>query len=79
MGMTFLYLIGAFAEMDRENIISNCKMGMKERALNGLWNGGRVIGYKSNSQKQLDIVDNEANIVKIIFDLYANKNWDIRK
>ncbi|MDI9210504.1 recombinase family protein [Clostridium butyricum] len=25
MGMTFLYLIGAFAEMDRENIISNCK------------------------------------------------------
>jgi site-specific DNA recombinase len=41
--MTFLYLIGAFSEMDRENIISNCKMGMKERALNGLWNGGRII------------------------------------
>ncbi|WP_455796288.1 recombinase family protein [Clostridium butyricum] len=77
--MTFLYLIGAFAEMDRENIISNCKMGMKERALNGLWNGGRVIGYKSNSQKQLDIVDNEAEIIKMIFDLYANKNWGYKK
>lgn len=79
MGMTFLYLIGAFAEMDRENIISNCKMGMKERALNGLWNGGRVIGYKSNSQKQLDIVDDEAEIIKMIFDLYANENWGYKK
>ncbi len=79
MGMTFLYLIGAFSEMDRENIISNCKMGMKERALNGLWNGGRIIGYKSNSQKQLDIVDSEADIIKMIFDLYANKNWGYKK
>lgn len=29
MGKTIFYLIGAFAEMDRENIVSNCKMGRK--------------------------------------------------
>ena len=79
MGKTLFYLIGAFAEMDRENIISNCKMGMKERAVKGLWNGGRMLGYKSNSEKQLEIVNSEAEIVKIIFDLFTNKNWGYKK
>ncbi|GAB6168816.1 hypothetical protein JCM1393_12760 [Clostridium carnis] len=79
MGKTIFYLIGAFAEMDRENIVSNCKMGMKERATKGLWNGGRSIGYKSNSEKQLEIIDSEAEIVRLIFDLYANKNWGYKK
>lgn len=79
MGKTIFYLIGAFAEMDRENIVSNCKMGMKERATKGLWNGGRSIGYKSNYEKQLEIIDSEAEIVRLIFDLYANKNWGYKK
>ncbi|HBH3439851.1 recombinase family protein [Clostridioides difficile] len=79
MGKTIFYLIGAFAEMDRENIVSNCKMGMKERATKGLWNGGRSIGYKSNSEKQLEIIDSEAEIIRLIFDLYANKNWGYKK
>ncbi|WP_061313228.1 recombinase family protein [Clostridium botulinum] len=79
MGKTLFYLIGAFAEMDRENIISNCKMGMKERAVKGLWNGGRMLGYKSNSEKQLKIVDSEAEIVKLIFNLFAYKNLGYKK
>lgn len=79
MGMTFLYLLGAFAEMDRDNIVSNCKMGMHQRSSEGLWNGGRAIGYKSNSEKLLEIVPSESEIVKIIFDLYANQNWGYKK
>lgn len=79
MGKTMFYLIGAFAEMDRENIVSNCKMGMKERAMKGLWNGGRAFGYKSNSQKQLEIIDTEAEVIKIIFNLFANENWGYKK
>ena len=79
MGKTMFYLLGAFAEMDRENIISNCKMGMKERAMKGLWNGGRAIGYKSNSEKKLEIVDSEAEIVRFIFDLFTNKHWGYKK
>lgn len=79
MGVIFLYLLGIFSEMDRDNIVSNCKMGMRQRAIDGLWNGGKMFGYISNKNKELEIVPEQANIVKEIFNLYVNKNWGYKK
>lgn len=79
MGMSFLYLLGIFAEMDRENILSNCKMGMRQRAIDGLWNGGKIFGYTSNIDKELEIVPEQEKIIKEIFNLYVNKNWGYKK
>lgn len=51
---------------------------MTQRALEGKYNGGRVLGYQSKN-KELKIVPEEAEIVKIIFDKYANENWGTKK
>jgi site-specific DNA recombinase len=44
---------------------------MNERAEQGKWNGGAVLGYKSKD-KALVIVEEEANIIRHIFNLYIN-------
>lgn len=79
MGVIFLYLLGIFSEMDRDNIVSNCKMGMRQRDIDGLWNGGKMFGYISNKNKELEILHEHSNIVKEIFNLYVNKKWDIKR
>lgn len=79
MGKIFVYMTGIFAEMERDNIIETCKMGMKQRALDGKWNGGKVFGYRSNEEKELVIVEDEAKIIKEIFHLFANENWGYKK
>lgn len=78
-GRSLAYFLGTFAEMDRNNIISNCTSGMHERAKKGLWNGGRVFGYKSNAKKELETVPEQVEIVKLIFNLYANERWGYKK
>ncbi|GFR36264.1 recombinase family protein [Thermobrachium celere] len=78
LGKGFLYMTGIFAEMERDSIVENCKLGMKERALSGKWNGGRVFGYRSNEEKELIINEDEAIIVKEIFNLFV-KGWGYKK
>jgi site-specific DNA recombinase len=68
-----------WAENQRHNILQVCKSGMKQRAIEGFWNGGKVFGYKSNSEKSLDIVDNEAKIVRFIFERYIHDQWGYSK
>lgn len=81
MGRFFFYLVGAFAEMERENIISQAKNGMKKRAQEGLWNGGPApIGYNNfKDGRGLIVNQKEAEIVKAIFDMYTNKRWGYSK
>lgn len=80
MGKFFFYLVGAFAEMERENIVIQAKNGMKKRAEEGKWNGGKPpIGYDYHSERGLLVNENEAKTVKLIFDLYANKGWGYSK
>ncbi|MDQ0216838.1 DNA invertase Pin-like site-specific DNA recombinase [Oikeobacillus pervagus] len=43
-------------------------MGMTQRAREGKWNGGRVLGYQSIN-KVLEIVPKKAENVKLIFNL----------
>ncbi|MDQ1143421.1 site-specific DNA recombinase [Bacillus sp. SORGH_AS 510] len=44
-------------------------MGMTQRAKEGKWNGGSVLGY-SSKDKKLVIKEIEANLIKYIFNLY---------
>lgn len=74
-----LYMTGIFSEMERNTIVENSKMGMKQRALKGLWNGGVVFGYESTKDKELRIVDKEAEIIRHIFELFTNENHGYRK
>ncbi|MGL4991296.1 MAG: recombinase family protein [Sarcina sp.] len=78
-GRSIAYMLGTFAELSRHNIVSTCRSGMEQRAKEGLWNGGRIFGYISNLDKELEIVPEQANIIKEIFNLYTNKNWGYKK
>lgn len=74
-GKPMLTLIGVFAEMERDTIVSQTRSGMKEKAMQGGFNGGTPsIGY-DYINKELVINENEATTVRKIFDLYTNKNW----
>jgi len=81
MGKFALQMMGAVGELERNTIVDNVKMGMKQRARTGKWNGGTVLGYTSkeipsttrkNKETKLEIVPSEADLVKYIFKLYAS-------
>lgn len=81
MGKFALQMMGAVGELERNTIVDNVKMGMKQRARTGRWNGGRVLGYKSVASKSfnkgskettLQIIEEEAMIVRKIFALFAS-------
>ncbi|WP_245954734.1 recombinase family protein [Paenibacillus flagellatus] len=69
MGKFGMQLMGAVAELERNQIVENVKMGMTQRANEGLWNGGSMLGYTSIN-KELVIVESEAELVRYIFALY---------
>ena len=79
-------MIGAFglvAQIERETIVSNVKMGMNAKAKQGEAITGRVLGYvlKPNpltGKNELVIDEFEANIVRQIFDLYLNQNKGLK-
>ncbi|PKG24279.1 recombinase family protein [Niallia nealsonii] len=80
MGRFALQMLGAVGELERNTIVDNVKMGMKERARTGQWNGGIVLGYHSTksygdrkrNNSKLETVPSEAAIVRKIFGLYAS-------
>ncbi|MFS0556372.1 recombinase family protein [Brevibacillus sp. 179-C9.3 HS] len=79
MGKFALQMLGAVGELERNTIVENVKMGMKQRARTGSHNGGVALGYRSVSKgdkrsrdTSLEIVPEEAALVRRIFDLYAS-------
>jgi site-specific DNA recombinase len=70
-GKLMLQMIGGFAEFERNTIVENVKLGMNQRAKSGKWNGGRILGYDLEN-KELIVNPDEANIVKMIFNMYVN-------
>lgn len=66
-GKLMITLLGALSEMERENILIQSMSGRKEKAKQGGWNGGFApFGYQLVSG-ELKIVEEEAEIVKKIF------------
>ncbi|MEH7114288.1 recombinase family protein [Neobacillus niacini] len=70
IGKLVVQLMASIAEMERNTLSENVKLGMKQRALEGSWNGGEVFGYDTD-EKELVINQKEANIVRLIYQLYA--------
>lgn len=70
IGKLVVQLMASIAEMERNTLSENVKLGMTQRAKEGSWNGGVVFGYDS-IEKELIINPKEAEIVQLIFTLYV--------
>lgn len=67
MGEVFLAILAAIATMERENIHAQTMAGRWEKAAQGKWNGGFApYGYKLVDGK-LEIEEDEAEIIRLIF------------
>ena len=80
MGKFALQMMGAVGELERNTIVDNVKLGLKQRARRGFHNGGACLGYRSvedpggtgkKRKTRLVIMPEEAVIIRKIFDLYA--------
>jgi site-specific DNA recombinase len=81
MGKFALQMMGAVGELERNTIVDNVKMGMKQRASQGRHNGKVPLGYRivkmpssssKNRDSKIEIVEEEAIIVRKIFEWYAS-------
>lgn len=71
-------ILGIIAEIEKDLIAFRTSLGMQKTFENGDFNGGRVFGYNLINKK-LVIDEEEARVVKYIFDCYSNKMWGYRK
>lgn len=74
-------IFGSVAQMQRDNIRHNVLLGSKERAKGGKTVGCSVLGYRlvpdtddPKGTTKLEIVPEEAELVRKIFDLYCQGN-----
>ncbi|MBU5353195.1 recombinase family protein [Paenibacillus barcinonensis] len=79
MGRFALQMMGAVGELERNTIIDNVKMGHRQRARMGFHNGKVPLGYtivegkgaSREAKTEVIIVEEEAVIVRYIFEQYA--------
>jgi site-specific DNA recombinase len=77
-GKLLFNLLGSIGEFERETIVENVKNGMKQKAREGGFNGGLMLGYRSvypdssQNKKEIVVIEEEAAIVRMIFDWYIN-------
>ena len=74
-GKLTITVLSAVAEIERENILVQTMEGRRQKAREGKWNGGPApFGYKLDKENDsLSIEPQDAEIVKLIFRLYANE------
>jgi len=71
-GKLVITILSAVSEIERENILVQTMEGRKQKAREGKWNGGFApYGYKLNNGK-LEIQEDEAEAIRIIFDRFVN-------
>jgi site-specific DNA recombinase len=74
MGKMMITILGAVAEMERENIIAQSYLGREEKAKSGGWNGGFApYGYRL-SEGKLVVEETEGKVVKLIFQKFVHEN-----
>lgn len=72
-GRLTLAILSAVAEIERENIIVQFMAGKMQKIMDGKWAGGGVpYGYCSQN-KELVMVKDEAEIVRLIYKLYLQE------
>lgn len=71
-------ILASVAQYQREELAENVQMGMKQRARNGKFNGGKVLGYET-VDKELVLVPEEAETVRIIFNKFVHEGWGTKR
>lgn len=71
-GKLLISVLSAVAEIERENILEQTMNGRREKARQGKWNGGPAPYGYSIKNEALQIDEEEAEIVRLIFDKYVN-------
>lgn len=80
MGKMMITILGAVAELERENIIAQSLLGREEKAKSGGWNGGfapygyRLVKRVDKSKGKLETVPEEKAVVQLVFDMFLNRN-----
>lgn len=73
MGRMFVFMLGIFAQWYRENLSEEVSKGQSTRAGNGLRNSpARPYGYNVGENLALSINEEEADVVKKMFDWYID-------
>ncbi len=75
-GEMLLMNIASFSQFERRQVSERVSANFLARAKRGLFNGGTIpLGFKKHGSKngRLEIVDSEAEIVKICFETYLKK------
>ena len=71
-GKMMLQMLGVFAEFEHATIVERTKVGMEKKAKGGKFVGGNVpYGYKLDPEKGLVINEDEALIVRKMFQMYT--------
>ncbi len=76
-GKLMISVLSAVAEIDRENILVQTMEGRRQKAREGKWNGGFApYGYKL-VDGELQIAEDEAPIIRLIYDKFVNTTMGI--
>lgn len=88
MGRAMINIVMTFAQLERETIVERVTDNYYFRANNGYWAGGyapygykikHIIGQDGKKHSILEVNNNQAKIVKDIYDMYINKDMSMRK
>ena len=71
IGKVILTILAAFSQYFSDNLSSEVGKGLKERAMQGLWNGPVPFGYEAVDGK-LAAVNDEADLVSRSYEMYAS-------
>lgn len=78
-GKLMISVLSAVSEIERKNILVQTMEGRRQKAREGKWNGGFApYGYKLE-EGQLFINEEEAEVVRIIFDKYIHTTMGSKK
>lgn len=81
LGRFTLQMMGAAAQLEREQISENVSLAAIQRTKQGKWNcGNNVLGYRwtrdpGTGEGYVEVVPEEADLVRRIFELYATGDY----
>lgn len=76
-GKLMISVLSAVAEIERENILVQTMEGRKQKAREGKWNGGFAPYGYALVNGELQIAEDEAEVIRIIYDKFANTTMGI--
>lgn len=88
MGRAMINIVMTFAQLERETIVERVTDNYYFRANNGYWAGGyapygykikHIIGDDNKKHSILEIDNEQAEVVKRIYDMYINQDYSMRK